>query len=209
MKNLTFVLFVVLIFGVFFFTCQEAMSPDQISQESDPPNVESCIDPPPCPPPPCPPPEPPACGRMTGGGSVFFEDATGENVRVTRGLELHCDTSLPNNLQVNWQGGNKFHLTELTDAVCTENPDIHQFPPDAPFDTFEGWGEGRLTIVGVGKDILGYIHFIFVDEGEPGINDTATMEIWYYDGPTRIDALTRFYGPIDRGNLQAHDDKCN
>jgi hypothetical protein len=145
---------------------------------------------------------------MTGGGSVFFEGENGVQVRVTRGLELHCDLSLPNNLQVNWQGGNKFHLTELTGASCTEDPLILQYPPDAPFDTFEGEGVGRLTVSGVGKDIVGHIHFIFVDYGEPGVNDTAEMEIWYEDGPNQIYALKKFKGPIDRGNLQAHDDKC-
>jgi len=210
MKRLLFVAIVILTFGILFMTCQEGMSPDQVTQEADPPQIETPnppYEPPPCEPPPCEPPDV-CCGRMTGGGSVFFTDETGAQVRVTRGFELHCDITLPNNLQVNWKGGNKFHLTELTDAVCTENPDILQFPPDAPFDTFEGWGVGRLTIVGVGKDIVGYIHFIFVDEGEPGKNDTAEMEIWYLVNSNRYDALVRFKGTIDRGNIQAHDDKC-
>jgi hypothetical protein len=140
---------------------------------------------------------------MTGGGSVFID--SDPRVRVTRGFEIHCDRSKPNNIQVNWQGGNKFHLTELTDAICTDT-DVIQDPPAAPFDTFEGWGVGRLTIVGVGKDLVGHIHFIFVDAGEPGKYDTALIEIEYPAG-TGNQILT-VSGYIDRGNLQAHDDKC-
>jgi len=198
MKNLTFVLFVVLVFGLFFITCQEAMSPDQISQDSDPPNVESCIEPPP----PCPPPEPPACGRMTGGGSVFFGEDP--RVRVTRGFEIHCDLSDPNNLQVNWQGGNKFHLSDLQEADCIDT-DVVQDPPAAPFDTFIGVGVGRLN-----KEENATIHFTFVDAGEPGKNDWASIEIWAPGSdPDTDDPVLSVAGFIEVGNLQAHDDKCN
>ena len=65
-----------------------------------------------------------ACGRMTGGGSVFTVDG----VRVTRGFERHCDLREPNNIEVNWPG-NRFHMTELTAAVCTNNPAVDQTPP--------------------------------------------------------------------------------
>jgi hypothetical protein len=202
MKKLIFIAFVILSSGILLITCQEAMSPDQGSQSSDIPNIETCYPPPP--PPPCPPPEPLGCGRMTGGGSVFFGDDP--RIRVTRGFELHCDQTLPNNLQVNWKGGNKFHLTGLTFTKCTENPDIHQFPPEAPFDTFEGRGVGRLN-----KVDGALIHFIFADHGEPGKQDQAMITIWEAgsDSTEGGDAPVLFVsGNIEVGNLQAHDDKC-
>ncbi len=95
---------------------------------------------------------------MTGGGSVF----AGVN-RVTHGFELHCDElDLPNNLEVNWGRGHRFHLEQLTSAICTEDPDIDQTPPGhSPFDTFIGEGIGR------GNGVSGaLISFTFVDGGK-------------------------------------------
>ena len=138
---------------------------------------------------------PPTCGRMTGGGSVFIEGPP--RVRVTRGFELHCCyQSLPNNLQVNWQGGNKFHLTEITDAYCTDDPAIIQYPPAAPFDTYVGEGTGRFN-----NQPGATIHFVFVDAGEPGIEDWASIVVEF--GP---DTVLNVSGHMERGNLQAHYD---
>ena len=95
-----------------------------------------------------------ATGRMTGGGSVFTLD--GE--RVTHGFEIHCDLREPNNIEVNWPGGNNFHMNELTGALCTDSPAIDQNPPNAPFDTFIGTGTGKLN----NKDGA-RIEFVFVD----------------------------------------------
>ena len=70
----------------------------------------------------------PAFGRFTGGGSQVRVG----DVRVTRGLTIHCDLLLSNSLEVNW-GGNKFHMTEhLTTVACTDDELISQFPPEAP-----------------------------------------------------------------------------
>ena len=55
--------------------------------------------------------------------------------------------------------------------------------------------------------MVGYIQFEFVDAGEPGINDTALIGIWYLENGEWVNVLF-VSGPIDRGNLQAHDDKC-
>jgi hypothetical protein len=72
-------------------------------------------------------------GRMTGGGSI----QCGDFGRVTHGFELHCifpegtPPIEPNNLEINWGGGNNFHLTTLTTAICTDSPVIQQ-PPSAP-----------------------------------------------------------------------------
>jgi len=138
-------------------------------------------------------PPPVGCGRMTGGGSVFFGEP---RVRVTRGFEIHCDLSVPNNLEVNWQGGKKFHLIELTGAICTEDPNIIQYPPAAPFDTFEGWGIGKYN-----NHPGATIHFVFIDAGEPGSNDWASIEVEY--GGSEV---LNVAGYIDMGNLQAHAD---
>ena len=61
-------------------------------------------------------------GRFTGGGNQVRVGAA----RVSRGLTIHCDLLLSNNLEVNW-GGNKFHMTEhLTTVACTDDPLIVQ-----------------------------------------------------------------------------------
>src|SRR6185436_11162840 len=67
-----------------------------------------------------------ASGRMTGGGKlVQLTDAQNNlldvvNSPVTNGYELHCDGSLPNNLEVNNHdpNGEHFHLDTLQSAHC-------------------------------------------------------------------------------------------
>lgn len=144
----------------------------------------------------CCPPPPKTCGRMTGGGSVF----TVQNARVTRGFEIHCDLTPPNNLEVNWPGGNNFHMNTLTNAVCTDDPLIIQFPPAAPFDTFTADGVGKLNNVEGAT-----IHFVFVDAGEPGKYDTALIIIKDAGG----NVVLTVSGYLKNGNLQAHDDNCD
>ena len=134
--------------------------------------------------------------RMTGGGSVF----TAANVRVTHGFTLQCDASAgPNNLQVNWgQGrdGNRFHLEELTAAVCTDDSAIDPAPPEAGFDTYLGIGTGRWN-----NQSGATIVWTFTDAGQPGVNDTATIRIWDADGTLVLEVS----GTLDKGNHQAHD----
>lgn len=128
--------------------------------------------------------------RMTGGGSFFASD-----VRFTHGFELRCDLGEPNRLQVNWEG-NRFHMTDLTWARCTDDPDFDEGKPVAGFDTFEGYGIGRFN----GVDGFG-IHFIFVDDGEPGTSDLAWLVITTPDGLTDVAVASNV---LDRGNHQAH-----
>ena len=45
-------------------------------------------------------------------------------------------TESPNNLEVNWGKGNKFHLENLTLALCTDEPNISEAPSVAGFDTY-------------------------------------------------------------------------
>ena len=141
------------------------------------------------------PPEPPddgIKGRMTGGGSVF---QAGTGTRFTHGFELHCDPSAgPNRLQINWGKGNKFHLTSLDSATCSDDPALDEGNPVAGFDTFEGSGIGRLNGVPGAK-----ITFKFTDDGEPG-KGVDLAEFTIDDGVTTIVVS----GFLDKGNQQAH-----
>ncbi|MDQ3629862.1 MAG: hypothetical protein M3417_01025 [Actinomycetota bacterium] len=131
-----------------------------------------------------------AQGRMTGGGSLF---AAGE--RTTHGFTLHCDpTDGPNNLQVNW-AGSRFHLTELTAALCSNNGTDPR-PPRAAFDTYQGAGVGRLNGVDGAT-----IEWTFTDSGEPGTADTGRILIRDVGGTVVHDVPVT---SLDRGNHQAH-----
>ena len=136
-----------------------------------------------------------ANGRFTGGGHQIRVDG----VRVTRGLTIHCDLLLSNNLEINWQG-NKFHMTEhMTTISCTDDPDIIQAPPPAPIDTLVGTGMGRYN----GVD--GYtIAFTLVDAGEPGVDDKMAILITDGGGGTVLDVPLQL---LAGGNLQAHYDQ--
>ncbi|MDH3472612.1 MAG: hypothetical protein OEM59_02875 [Rhodospirillales bacterium] len=143
--------------------------------------------------------EPPSLdGRITGGGSNFRIG----DIRITKGLQLHCDLRNPNNFQINWQG-NSFHLEQLTGANCTEDPDIIQQPPaSSPFDTFQAEGTGRLKIGGV-KDPNATVDFVLVDAGEPGVDDTAEIVIRNGNGDIVLDLPV---SNLDKGNFQTHKD---
>jgi hypothetical protein len=136
-------------------------------------------------------------GRMTGGGgSITLGD-----VSVSKGLTLHCDITLSNNLEINW-AGNRWHLDKpISSANCVDDPAVDPAPPPAPFDTFNGTAVGRLN----GVD--GYsITFSFQDAGEPGgKNDKAGLTIMAPDGVTMV--LHVPFGFTTRGNLQAHYDQ--
>lgn len=131
-------------------------------------------------------------GRMTGGGSVF----TNDNSRVTHGFELKCDKSqTPNNLEVNWGKGNKFHLETLTTASCSDDPAIEPNPPAAGFDTYKGTGTGRYN----GAEGA-TAEWTFTDAGEPGKNDIATIVIKDSSG----NIVLSVSGNLNGGNQQAH-----
>ena len=141
--------------------------------------------------------EQPGTGRFTGGGNQIMVDG----VRISRGLTLHCDLLLSNNLEVNWNG-NKFHMNEhLTTLECSDDPAIIQAPPPAPLDTFRGIGEGRYN----GDE--GYtIEFTLQDYGEPGENDKAALKI-YPTGSPNSPVLNIPLQLLSHGNLQAHYDQ--
>jgi hypothetical protein len=130
-------------------------------------------------------------GRMTGGGRL----ATTSMI-VTHGFELHCDASdVPNNLQINWDGGNRFHLGELTDVKCLDSPAISPNPPPADFDLMEAHGTGTYN----GEEGAS-IYFVLTDAGEPGKNDRARFLIEDSDGNTVLNVSAKLKG----GNHQAH-----
>ena len=140
----------------------------------------------------------PSLGRFTGGGHQI---RITDQVKVTRGLTLHCDLLLSNNLQVNWLG-NKFHMTEHLQTVsCTDDPNIIQAPPPAPLDTMVGVGTGRYN------GVAGYtIEFTLVDAGEPGGSDQAAMKIFQTSNPSNV-VLDIPLQQLTGGNLQAHYDQ--
>lgn len=136
-------------------------------------------------------------GRFTGGGSQIHVG----NVRVTRGLTIHCDLLLSNNLEVNWQG-HQFHMTEhLVTVACSDDPNIIQAPPAAPLDTLVGIGTGRYDNVD-GFTIL----FTLVDAGEPGTADKAALKIFETANPANV-VLDVPLQLLSGGNLQAHYDQ--
>lgn len=132
--------------------------------------------------------------RMTGGGSIF-DPAGAYTGRTTHGFELHCDLREPNNLEINWGPGNRFHLTDLTTANCPDDPTIAPDPPPAGFDTFIGTGVGRFN------GAPGYcIAFTLTDAGEPGVDDNADFLITDCAGTTILDVGNE----LTFGNHQAH-----
>lgn len=141
-------------------------------------------------------PEPFMGGRMTGGGSVF----TADGVRVTHGFTLQCDASnKPNNLQINWGKGRdsqRFHLDDITNALCLDNPVIDPAPPSAGFDTYTGSGTGRLN-----NQSGATATWVFTDAGQPGVNDTATIRISDAGGTLVLEVS----GVLSNGNHQAHN----
>lgn len=131
--------------------------------------------------------------RMTGGGHI--EDG-GANRDVSHGFQLRCDaTDHRQSLEVNWEGGNKWHLENLTSATCLNDPDLNECPPCAGFDTYIGSGLGRYNgVSGARAD------WTFTDDGEPGTHDHFDIVIMDVNG----NVVLAVSGFLDGGNHQAH-----
>jgi hypothetical protein len=143
-------------------------------------------------------------GRMTGGGSI----QCGEFGTVTHGFVLHCiaDNRIviePNNLEINWGGGNNFHLTTLSTAICSDSPLFDEEQPPAGFDTMEGTGTGTFNNIPGAT-----IQFILIDDGEPGGGvDLARYFIRDASGTLVLDCPLQV---LDQGgNHQAHKQNEN
>ncbi len=133
-------------------------------------------------------------GRMTGGGNFMCTGLGG--AKVTYGFEVHCGEVLPNNFEINWDGGNHFHLDTLTNAQCIDNPSFSPNPPPAPFDTYYGTGTGTYNGVPGAT-----IYFNLTDQGEPGTSDTISVTILDASGNVVLDCNTV---ALSGGNNQAH-----
>lgn len=160
-----------------------------------------------------------ASARVTGGGhQITVIDDSGDRVRITRGFTLHCDITLSNNLEINWPGGNKWHIDKLVDdAYCEDNPDFAPDPPKAGADTYVGIDLGTLN-----NTQAAWACWIFEDHGEPGSSDRALIHIFQPGHDPGIDVSgddpcgTEF-GPnslvfvalqeITGGNIQFHEDQ--
>ena len=143
--------------------------------------------------------EGPTLGRFTGGGRQL---RLSDGLKITRGLTIHCDLLLSNNLEVNWEVGNKFHMNEhLVTTECSDDPGIIQQPPPAPIDTLVGRGIGKYN------NQSGYtIEFTLVDAGEPGGNDQMAIKIYETANPANV-VLDVPLQQLTNGNLQAHYDQ--
>jgi hypothetical protein len=127
---------------------------------------------------------------MTGGGTIISG-----NMRATYGFVLPCDPNRNNNLEVNWDSGNRFHLENLTTASCTDDPAIMPNPPKAGFDTYHGTGTGLYN-----GSPNATADWTFTDAGEPGNKDTARIIIRDANGNTVLSVS----GTLKGGNNQAH-----
>lgn len=148
-------------------------------------------------------------GWMTGGGSIYayptiaYGGQVGSTGRVTHGFVVHCTPRHSDNLEIiDHSTGLNFHMKDLTYAECWDDPGIEPNPPDAAFDTFHGWGDGRCKIPPDNQWQTCSIEFIFTDGGERGgcIRDTAYINISAESGDLLI-----IGGVVDCGNHQAHD----
>jgi hypothetical protein len=133
-------------------------------------------------------------GRFTGGGSIYCPAPI---YRVTFGYELHCQPDgapsvpTPNNLQINFSGGDNFHLTFLREAECG-GPGTSR--PTTNFNTIRGIGDGTFN----GSPAS--IEFTLIDAAEPGRGqDSASFVI--NQGGTTILNCTQY---LEGGNNQAH-----
>jgi len=132
-------------------------------------------------------------GRFTGGGSIYCPAPI---YRVTFGYELHCQPEggavpIPNNLEINFSGGDNFHLTSLTEASCS-GPGTTR--PSAPINTITGFGDGTFN------GDAARVDFILADLAEPGIGqDTARFVIT--QGGTTVLNCSQY---LEGGNNQAH-----
>lgn len=151
---------------------------------------------------------PPGTGRFTGGGKVVVSNAivpTSGSVTVTKGFEVDCDMMPAHeNLELNWDGGNHFHMNTITSAVCTLQGDPPN-PPKAPVNRIDATGTGSYD------GAAGYtVVFTLWDQGEPGRNDQAGFVVCQSTSPTSCTGTVVLSVPlqlVSTGNIQAHVDQ--
>ncbi len=134
-------------------------------------------------------------GRMTGG--VTIPSDLYRNLKVS--LTIHCDNKLSNNIQINWNNGENWHLDKnsLSDIVCQKVADPR--PPVADIDVFTGNATGTLNNQSGSK-----LSFTFFDRGEPGREDRVSLKITDPSGNVVLNVVD---AQVRTGNLQAHIDQ--
>jgi hypothetical protein len=141
-----------------------------------------------------------AIGRFTGGPNAISI----AGAKVTTGLQIHCHPKDPSvNFEINWAGGENFHLTDVTTVTCFDSPLVTPQPPRAPVDTIVATGYGTYN------GLTGYtIEFMLVDSGEPDNKRSDQMRILIYKtgdpGDVKLSVPLQF---ITAGNIQAHYDQ--
>jgi hypothetical protein len=140
-------------------------------------------------------------GRMTGGGWVPAMTPAG--AQAHHGFTLQCDrTQKPNQLEINWGTGNKFHMTQVSSASCSNDATV----PDSghTFDTLTGSGSGRYNGVSGAT-----AEWTFQDAGEPGTNDRARITVKDRNGTVVLVATGMLVtGQVPGGgNYKVHDAK--
>jgi hypothetical protein len=141
-----------------------------------------------------------AIGRFTGGPNAIEVGGT----KVTTGLQIHCHPKDPSvNFEINWGGGDNFHLTDVTTVSCFDSPGLTPQPPKAPVDTIVATGFGTYN------NVAGYtIEFLLGDSGEPDNKRTDVMRILIYATGNPSDVkLNVPLQNISAGNIQAHYDQ--
>ena len=134
-------------------------------------------------------------GRMTGG--VTIPSDLYRNLKVS--LTIHCDNKLSNNIQINWNNGENWHLDKnsLSNIICQKVADPR--PPVADIDVFSGNATGTLNNVSGSK-----LSFTFFDRGEPGREDRVSLKITDPSGNVVLNVVDV---KVQSGNLQAHLDQ--
>jgi len=143
-------------------------------------------------------PTPPPCGRgrFTGGGFQINDN----DLRVSRGFTLHCDAILSNNFEVNWAGGNNFHIDKNpTNVVCSLVGE--PAPPAAPVNRIQITGTGKLNGVPGASVTL-----VLIDNGEKN-GAPADQAYIAINGIALTNGSIEDPAPIDGGNIQAHFDQ--
>ncbi len=101
----------------------------------------------------------------------------------------------PDNLQIHWGKGHRFHLDTLTGASCSEDPSFSEGQPAAGFNTYQGTGTGNFDGVAGAT-----AQWTLTDHGEPGSSDTASFKVTDAAGNVVLNVT----GTLRGGNIQAH-----
>ena len=129
-------------------------------------------------------------GFMTGGGQMA-------NFAASHGFNIGCSpNSVHDNLEVNWPGGNKFKLENITFVDCFMNPSLPlPNPPAADFNSLFLTGTGEFN-----HQPGATVTLLFTDAGEPGVNDQAMIVVTFNGSVVLNVPLAK----LATGNQQAH-----